>query len=269
MVKTILNLTPDPDYTEPVENRVYRFFIAAAPPPSRADTPQPYHAARSTGNMFKRKKIDDMFVTLQRARDRWDIRPEFVIDVGAAEGKWSGGCAEIWPDSKYILVEPLEEQRAALEKLTNRPNWEWKKGVAGAAVGTIDFAVTDDLDGSGVYQRDCFPKRKIDVIPLDSLLPLEGEGLLKLDTHGFEVPIFEGATRLLPQLQMLVVEVYGHKISDDCLCFDQLCLFLRERGFQTAGIVNVINRPSDESFWQADFFFLRQNHPIFSSNVWR
>lgn len=38
------------------------------------------------------------------------IMPELIIDIGAAKGKWTEKAMEIWPDSEYILIEPLEEQ---------------------------------------------------------------------------------------------------------------------------------------------------------------
>jgi FkbM family methyltransferase len=216
----------------------------------------------------KKKRENSMGTALERANISWGIRPDFVIDIGAAAGHWSRICAEVWPNAHYSLVEPLEEQREVLEKLCGERGWRYLQAVAGGNTGEIDFAVTSDLDGSGVYEDETFPTRKMPMRPLDSLLPMAGTGLLKLDTHGYEVPIFEGSVELLEQIELIVVEVYGHKISKNCLCFDSLCRYLDERGFRVAAMVDVINRPLDGSFWQADFLFLKCSHPVFKSTKW-
>ena len=215
-----------------------------------------------------KKKANTMRAALECASKSWGLQPDFVIDVGAASGHWSRMCAEVWSSANYTLVEPLEEQRKTLEKLCGKRGWRFLQAVAGENIGEIDFAVTGDLDGSGVYEAGAFPTRKMPVRPLDSLLPIDGSGLLKLDTHGYEVPIFEGSVELLKQVELIVVEVYGHKISKSCLCFDSLCRYLDERGFRVAAMVDIINRPLDGSFWQADFLFLKCSHPVFESAKW-
>lgn len=214
----------------------------------------------------KRRMPDGMAAALVKARDRWGIRPECVIDVGAASGRWSLSCEEVWPAAAYRLVEPLEEDRATLAALTaNRPGWRHVAAAAGAAPGEVAFSVAPDLDGSAVYGPECgFEQRMVPVITLDSLDVPAGDCLLKLDTHGYEVPIFEGASRLLGQVTLLIVEAYGQRITADSLLFHELCEYLAQRGFRPADVVDVMRRPSDGTFWQADLFFLRAGHPVFS-----
>ena len=216
----------------------------------------------------KRRMPDGMAATLVKARDLWKIEPKCVIDVGAASGRWSLCCEEVWPNAAYRLVEPLEEDRTALAALTaTRPGWQHVAAAAGAAAGEVAFSVTPDLDGSAVYGPECgFQQRMVPVTTLDSLDIPSGDCLLKLDTHGYEVPIFEGASRLLEQVTLIIVEVYGHRLTSQSLLFHELCNYLYERGFRTAAVVDIMCRPSDGSFWQADLFFLRSNHPIFLNN---
>ena len=206
---------------------------------------------------------------LETARDLWRIRPDFVIDVGAAEGKWSGRCAAVWPSASYMLVEPLAEHAATLTALAAANGWRYEAFVAGERDGTVEFTITDDLDGSGVYSDQPGEKRKVDVRALDSVAPDGGRGLLKLDTHGYEVPILDGAARLLDRIDLAVIEVYGHRISDSCLLFHEICALMDSRGFRVAGIVDPMKRPGDQCFWQADFFFLRNDHPVFASNKYQ
>ncbi|MCH8474643.1 MAG: FkbM family methyltransferase [Opitutales bacterium] len=209
-----------------------------------------------------------MFDALEKARDSWGVFPQSVVDVGAANGKWSLRCAKIWPDAEYILIEPLEENLAPLAAIIDkRTSWKHVCAAAGKCAGEIEFSVTPDLDGSGFYEdRADFAKRKVQVIALDDIPTKSGDCLLKLDTHGYEVPIFEGAKNLLKRTSLLVVEVYGQKLTPQSLLFYEICQYLRERGFRLADLVDIMRRPSDGSFWQADMFFLRAEHPIFANN---
>lgn len=213
----------------------------------------------------KRKKPDGMTPALETARDQWQIHPETVIDVGAAKGKWSLRCAQVWPQARYLMVEPLAENQGALAAITQaHPTWQHIAAAAGATAGEVTFSVTPDLDGSAVYEDNRnLPQRTVPVVTLDDIAPPTGDCLLKLDTHGYEVPILKGATNLLPRCSLLVIECYGQRITSDTLLFHELCAWLAPHGFRTAAIVDVMQRPCDHSFWQADLFFLRDNHPVF------
>lgn len=220
--------------------------------------------------LFRKKtKPEDMFVTLGRARDSWGITPDFVIDVGAAEGKWASRCADIWPNASFTLIEPLAEHDTLLKGLSLRHNWRYECFVAGEGPGFVDFTITDDLDGSGVYGNAGAATRRIEVQSLDSVMPATGRGVLKLDTHGYEVPILNGASSLLERIDLAVIEVYGHRISAPCLLFHEICALMDDKGFRVAAIVNPMKRPCDGVFWQADFFFLRKNHPVFQNNTYQ
>jgi len=219
----------------------------------------------------KRRKPDAMSESLLKARDLWGIHPACVIDVGAAAGKWSLGCERVFPAAAYRLIEPLEEDLPMLRPiLATRPAWRHIAAAAGAVPGTVSFSVAPDLDGSAVYGPDSeFPQRTVPVITLDSLDLPTGDCLLKLDTHGYEVPIFEGAAEVLRRTSLLIVEVYGQRIAPGSLLFHEICAHLAERGFRAADVIDVMRRPSDGTLWQADVFFLRADHPVFANHAYR
>jgi FkbM family methyltransferase len=220
---------------------------------------------------WKQKKgamPNGMAVALKKACDLWSIQPDCVIDVGAASGKWSLCAEQFWPHADYLLLEPLEENRSTLTKLTaSRNGWRYIQAAVGSTMGEVVFSVSPDLDGSAVYDSDCgFEQRTVPITTLDNLKYPHGSLLLKLDTHGYEVPIFQGAIKTLERVALIVVEVYGQRITAECLLFYELCNYLADRGFRPIDIVDVMHRPSDRSFWQADLFFLRKEHPVFADH---
>ena len=97
-------------------------------------------------------------------------------------------------------------------------------------------------------------------------LGLSGPFLIKLDTHGFEVPILEGASTTLVRTEALLIEAYNFPIHPDALMFADLCHWLGDRGFRPFDLVDVMRRPVDRALWQFDMVFLRAESPEFGSN---
>lgn len=200
------------------------------------------------------------------------IRPGTVVDVGAAAGHWTRLAQTAWPDACYDLVEPLLERKndLAAVKALYPDKIRIHQGVAGEVEGEVDFVISDDLDGSGVYGTQNGSTRKIKVLTIDQLCrDRKGPFMIKLDTHGYEVPILEGARSVLRNTSALIIEVYGFYISPTTLLFHQLSEYLFQKGFRLFDLVDVMRRNKDNAFWQADAIFVSANHPSFSDNSFR
>jgi len=213
---------------------------------------------------------NSMQATLQRIKNA-GINPQNVVDVGAASGKWTRKALTLWPKANYHLIEPLEEQKSVLDNLVAEySNICYHTGVAGAEQGTISFSVSDDLDGSGVYGKEATNVRELPVLTLDTITKKQpGTFLIKLDTHGYEIPILEGAKETLKYTEALIIEVYGFYVSPTGLLFHQLSSWLEEKGFRLFDIVDVMRRDKDLAFWQADATYLKANHSVFKDNNYR
>jgi len=197
------------------------------------------------------------------------IRPASVIDLGAGRGEWSRLAYEVFPDADYALVEPLAERAAELATFCQKhPRMRHVPAAAGAAAGQTSFDVSADLDGSGIYSAAApNARRVVSVRTVDEIvqaLGLQPPFLLKLDTHGYELPIFAGATRTLADTTLLVVEVYNFQLSSTTVRFWELCAWLHEHGFLPADLAGLMDRPRDGLFWQTDLLFLRSEHPSFA-----
>lgn len=200
------------------------------------------------------------------------IQPEVIIDLGAAKGKWTEIALSIWQSSNYKLVEPLKEQINNIsQSLKLNKGIEIFEGVAGSDPGKIVFTMTDDLDGSGVYGGNGNNTREVRVLAVDEIMKKVNDVsvLLKLDTHGYEIPIFEGAKETLKCTEAIIVEVYGFHVSPTGKLFHQVSTYLADKGFRLFDIVDVRRRPKDNAFWQADAIYLKSDYSIFSNNSYR
>ena len=92
---------------------------------------------------------------------------------------------------------------------------------------------------------------------------LEGPYLLKLDTHGYEIPILKGAANTIMQSEVIVIECYNYKIATECLLFYDMCKYLEEKNFRCIDLVDVMHRPHDKSLWQMDLIFIKKSREEF------
>jgi len=205
---------------------------------------------------------------------RRDVAVQTVIDVGASDGRWSARVMRHYPAAKYLLVEAQEAAHGeGLRRFrAAHPNVEYALCAAGDRDGEIYFDASMPFGGQA--SATPYPANNL-VVPmatLDTLVRrhrLAGPFLVKLDTHGFEVPILEGARETLRGAAMLIIEAYNFTLCPGCLRFPELCAYLEGRGFRCADLLEPLHRPGDGAFWQIDLLFLPGTHPIFTSNAYR
>jgi hypothetical protein len=97
---------------------------------------------------------------------------------------------------------------------------------------------------------------------------LEGPYLVKLDTHGFEPEILDGASSTLQQTATLIVEAYNFELRPGVLRFYELCALLAGRGFRPIDLIDPMRRPKDGAFWQVDIVFARSDLPLFEDRTY-
>lgn len=210
-----------------------------------------------------------MMAGLQRCFDR-GVRIRTVIDVGASDGRWSKDCMKVFPDANYILVEAQDGHKSALEEFKHAyANVDYVLAAAGSEKGTIYFDA-GDLYG-GLASESPFEKNGIEV-PVVSLdeqieaMQANGPYLLKLDTHGFEIPILEGAMAIIRNAELIVIETYNFKLTKDSLRYWEMCAFMDNLGFSPIEHVDFMLRDFDKAFWQMDTFFIKSTSTAFNHN---
>lgn len=218
-------------------------------------------------HLARRDRVFDMAGLLSRAAGR-GFTPATVIDVGASDGIWSLRAQRTFPAAKFLLFEPLAERQPALARLTATHGFQVVPAVAGNEQGTVSFEVDPALDGSGVVAAGQPGSREVAVETLDratSAHGLTGPYCLKLDTHGYELPVLGGATQVLTQTQLLIIEAYNFQLTPGTLRFHQLCAWLEARGFRCCDLADPMRRPGDGVLWQMDLAFAPADSPFFSS----
>lgn len=178
-----------------------------------------------------------------------------------------------YPAAFYFLIDANkvhEPKVKAFKKKHN--NVDYVLAAAGDTIGSIYFDASDPSGGLASHTPLQGYRRKVTRVPVTTVdaevnaRKLKPPYLLKLDTHGFEVAIFEGAAKTLKETAVIIVETYNFTLCEGCLRFHEMCVFLEERGFRPVGLCNPAFRHKDGALWQMDLIFVRSDREEFRSN---
>lgn len=199
------------------------------------------------------------------------IHVSTVIDVGASDGRWSVEASRHFPGAEFLLVEANRRAHgAALEALTSRrKEFHAVLAAAGDLEGEASFDGSDPFGGRVIGGLVSRRGDRVHMVTLDAeveRLRLPPPYLVKLDTHGFEVPILDGAKRVLESTSLVIIEVYNFDLGGGALRFDAQCRDMERRGFRPADVADPMWRRHDRFLWQMDLFFVPSSRAEFARN---
>jgi FkbM family methyltransferase len=190
------------------------------------------------------------------------------IDVGASDGIWSRALADHFPGKRHLLLDANKTHLPALAKVCQEyENWSFRFTAVGGQSGTLYFDDSDPLGGHlsetplNENYRPC-PVATIDDIVAEQKLP--GPYMIKLDTHGVEIPILQGAQHTLESTNLLVIEAYNFTFGGPAVPFWELCRHMFQLGFRPLDVFDLLYREVDHAFWQFDLLFAKADLPLFS-----
>lgn len=189
-----------------------------------------------------------------------------IIDVGASNGSWSARVMPFFDNVRVLLIEANPVHEAGLRRLCADGRCEYVLAAAGEKVGEIFFNMNEPLSGKAREELLDENDVRVQATSIDHEIAsrrLQGPYLVKLDTHGFEVPILNGAKNTLAEAEVVIIEAYAFQLSPECLKFYDMCRYMAERGFEVFDICEPMWREKDNALWQLDIIFLKKSHPVF------
>jgi FkbM family methyltransferase len=190
---------------------------------------------------------------------------EDVIDVGSNRGEWSSQVVphlKLAKNSKIYLIEPLCTISSEVKmKLSKKGDVITVPLAAGNSKGSFPIHVASNDGESSSFLE--FASAHIEAAPsihfvknknvyMDTLDNICSEilgrknTLLKIDVQGFELEVLKGASKLLKQCKVIVIEA---SLSESYLTGSTLFSIaskLRNNGFQLAGLVESFRRETTE-----------------------
>jgi FkbM family methyltransferase len=190
-----------------------------------------------------------------------------LIDVGASNGSWSKTFARHFPNRHHLLIDANEVHSTELaQACQEHSDWHCVIAAVGEKDEELYFDASDPLGGhlsKHLHTENYRPCRSTTIDNLLEKHPLPGPFLIKLDTHGVEIPILNGSSNALKHTNALVIEAYNFSFSEPAVPFWELCRHLFELGFRPLDVFDLLHRDVDNAFWQFDLLFVRSDLPLF------
>jgi len=197
---------------------------------------------------------------------RLGFQPRTVIDVGVAHG--TPALYQAFPGARHLLVEPLREFEESLQRICRQYQAEYVLAAAGDRPGTITILVRAEAltastlfaesDGSAV---DGSP-RQVPTLTLDDFCrerQARGPYLIKVDVQGAELLVMTGARQLLPETELVLLEVSLFQFYQGGPQFFEVVNFMKDLGFVVYDFFDAHHRLIDGALAQLDVAFVKES----------
>lgn len=194
--------------------------------------------------------------------------PATIIDVGAAYGAFAKECVTVFPESRYVMIEPLVEYRRALQELELRhSSMRHVCAAAASRAGDIVIHVHPDLVGSSAMLElergtdvNGVP-RTVPAVTIDGVIKdtcVKGPFLLKIDVQGAELDVLRGAAETLTETEYVLCEVSLFKFFESGPEMVEVFSYMKSLGFVPYDLGNLQYRPLDNALSQVDVAFVKE-----------
>ena len=185
-----------------------------------------------------------------------------VFDVGANRGTWTAQYEPELPNAHFSLFE-ANPALPRPPKLDTKHSW-FSGVLSSPEIKEVEFYSISNT-GDSYYKEntkvydDCSPI-KLQTTTLDEMVTTHNlvfPQLLKLDTQGSELDILQGATDIIPHVDMLVTEVAIMPYNKGAPTFADYIKYLTNFGFVPMGFEKIHH--ADNMLVQVDVVFLKKN----------
>ena len=198
-----------------------------------------------------------------------------VLDVGASAGDYSAALRRSGYEGRIWSYEPLREAFGLLEKAAaSDPLWRTINSGCGATAGSATIHVAKnscsssllpmhDLHLANAPESEYIAQEMISVCSLDdSVMPSLSAGdrlWLKIDAQGYEAEVLRGATRLMPHVSALEIELSLVPLYQRQLLIGEMISTLYQLGFRMIGVSPkpVFSEPETGYALQIDGIFVK------------
>lgn len=198
-----------------------------------------------------------------------------VLDVGANTGGYGQALRDIGYRGDILSFEPLGQAYAELtEAAATDVHWHIAPRMAlGAEDGEIEINVAGNSVSSSILpmydahalaapQSRYVGTERVRLSRLDSVshaaLGRDRTTLLKIDTQGYEMPVLEGATTLLPHIRGIQLELSLIPLYEGQVTYRDMIDWLAVKGFDLWNIIPGFSDASTGRLLQFDGIFFQK-----------
>ncbi len=225
------------------------------------------------GGFYLSRMRSDMSDVLAHLKNL-GIYPKTIFDIGVANG--TQDMYEAFPESHFILVEPLQEFEADMAAMKKDYHLDYVIAGASDSEGTLRFNVHPDLAGSSMLkevegahvdgEERIVPSVRLDKLASDR--NLSAPYLIKIDVQGGELKVLVGAEGILNETDAVILEVSLFGFFVDGPQFADIIVAMKAYSFVVYEIFDARNRPLDGALAQVDILFVREDGSLRKQHIY-
>jgi FkbM family methyltransferase len=189
------------------------------------------------------------------------LEPQFVIDVGAHKGTWTSEVQNIFPDSKFLLIEP---QELPISNNLKAKNITWMRIGLGPndKVATFYNDMRTDSSSFKVHNPNrVIDQNEISMRRLDTLVAehrLEIPDIVKLDCEGYDIEVLKGFGNLLGKIPFIFMEcgvsnLWFKNNIVECVSF------MESHNYRLINVGEAARLGPSWAMWNAELLFVLDN----------
>ena len=196
-----------------------------------------------------------------------------IIDIGANQGQFSEKMRILFPQSKIISFEPLNEAYQILKKnFLNDQNYEIYNIALGSTKGVTEIEKNEYSPSSSLLEMNLAHKNnfnfaintekvEIDIDLLDNIIEPSAiirPALMKIDVQGYEDQVINGSSNTLKNIDIIICEMSYLELYKNQILFDKLYETFISMGFSYHGNLEQLHSPIDNEILQGDAIFIKK-----------
>lgn len=205
--------------------------------------------------------------------------PRRIVDIGANRGLWSAKARRVFPAARFLLVGPQAEMGTHLDRFCARsPGAQWLCAGVAAEPGELPFTVTPNSVASSFTcttaeaREHGWERRLVPVVTLDHLCR-EVLGaipeMVKIDAEGYEFEILKGATEVIGNVELFLLELPFFGPRHGALIFSDAVARMAAYGYEAYDFTTFQRRPYDNAIGLCEMAFARRNGQLRCFLGWR
>jgi len=180
-------------------------------------------------------------VNSTKTMTEWIKKGDTVLDLGANIGYYTVLFSKlVGNNGKVYAIEPTSDNLEYLEKnikLNNLKNVELTKAAIGDTDGKLNIYISDNSGNyntpnyNGSNKKETVKSYKLDTFFKDKVKPK----ILKMDIEGYECEVFNGADKMLNDIEKIFVELHFCLVDSDKM--KKTLILLKKKKFKLSKIV--------------------------------
>ena len=190
------------------------------------------------------------------------FNPTNILDIGAHHGYWSLSSRLVFPNTKYMLIEPIKYNELS-NYCSQLPNFDYKNILLFDEETEVDWYEARNT-GDSIYRENTEHFKNIKPIKkktrkLDNVFQNVTFDLVKLDVQGAEIPVLKGGKKLIDKAEFVILELpFAGQWNKECPDFKTHIDYMNNIGFTVFDVIELHRLEGNNLVFQIDILFVKK-----------